>query len=243
MATKCKAKNPYSCRFHSKDRYKRILEELKYNTDKIDDSTTIEAYTYNKNRIAKLNVQADSNEFGFRKLIREFKQAGKSNNLQLQAELANRIKVATEERTKDGIAGPWDGSFNNSTSLGDKIIEMTQALKPREDKVYIPIQLSGTFNILNVYSRLLNKGYEVTNVEAYKATGQSHDDVSAEVLAKLKEPENESFLKENFQEPIWKNVLNKEDNGSADIFMRGLSFKFGKRIITVESKDLSDELF
>lgn len=159
MSTKCKAKDPSDCRFHSKRYYTYAIEDIELATKLKANAKSFKDMEALQDKIDKAVIRKDSNEYGYKKLLKEFNKAVRNNNLDQQLNLATRIKLSTEERLKDGDQSEWmkNEAYSNPTKLASMVIIKAET----QDNVPIPIQLTGTGNMLTLCARFYNEGWEV----------------------------------------------------------------------------------
>lgn len=229
--SKCKAKDPYRCPYHSREKLKDFKEAVVYWQERLPAAHSFEDYEEISKKIAANKARIDANEKGFKQLTKELRQAQRAGDNVQAAEIAHRLQNAAQARLKDGVKGEWDDSFENMYEFGSKVLHMAETT----DDVRIPYGLSGTQNIMSLYKRMLNEGYEVVAVKAHDSRHEDfNEEKQAAFFQELKARENDIY--NNKFEEIWNDLFEKQGR-----FLRGLTFVKDGRTIRVRKRSSEAE--
>lgn len=223
---KCKAKNPYDCPYHSREKLKSFKESIVYWEGQLPSANSFEEYEEITKRIETNKARIDANEKGFRQLTKELKQTHRAGDNGKAAEIAHSLTNAAQARLKDGVEGEWDSSYDSYYSYGSKVL----ALAETTDDVRVPYSLSGTSNILSLYSRVLNEGYEVVSVDSHdskfeKFTPENKVPFFKEIQAREVDIRNGNYS------AVWDDLFEKQGR-----YLRGLTFVKDGRTIRVRNR-------
>ena len=229
--SKCNAKDPSRCRYHSKFLYEGYVDALRQVEPQLSKARSMEEYDRLSKFIAKKRLGADANEYGFKKLNKEFQKALKGKDIQKQAELAARIKAASEERLKDGIKGEWDDLYNDDYAYGTKVLEKAET----QDVVKVPYGFSGSQHVLTLWGRIRNEGYEVKTVTLHGHKSEEVDTkLTQKVVSELRE--NETKIRNGEYSRVYEDVL-----GRNKVLLDGITFTKNGRDITVQAMTTEEE--
>lgn len=229
--SKCKAKDPYRCPYHSRERLRDFKENIAYWELQLPVATSFEAYEDVVKQIATYKARVDANEKGFKDLTRELRKAQKAGDNILAAEIAHRLQNAADARLKDGVEGEWDASYRNMYDFGSKVLKLAETT----DDVRIPISLSGTQNIMALYRRALHEGYTVVAADSHDSRFEDFTkDQQEEFFEELKTREQDVY-NGNF-ERVWNDLFDKQGR-----YIRGITFVKDGRTITVRARSSKEE--
>jgi hypothetical protein len=229
----CKAKNPSECRFHGRSRYKEQLEAVDIWEKELAVAKSFDDYERAQKNLAHYRLTADATAQGFKKLSRELARSISRGSVEEQAELSERIRKASELRLRDGHVNEW---FREDAYTHFGFTNLILEKAKTEDTVLLPVQRTGSQDMMTLASRLHEEKLELVSVESFAlrrkrdSTEVEQMEASLDTLVAWKTGNFEEWLSKSFD--------------AHNIIIRGLQFKnFDGRLITVKgSHELTDKI-
>jgi hypothetical protein len=229
----CRAKDPNFCRYHSREAYKRAIENLEAWEKSLGSSNSFERTEEVKQYIARYSLLRDATETGFKKLDKEYRKTIVRGTDEEKANVSIRLRQATELRQTDDcqdLQTEWQEAGTNYEKLASYVIENAE----KTSVVKMPLHFTGTMNIIGAASFMKNAGYEITDFE-----GNPADTINSSMLS----PET---VKKAVMDNLGKRSSDEvtEFAVNNNFYVQGLTFKNkqGKEVKLRGSWELTHEL-